>query len=76
MMGEEKEMAIEDLEFEYYLQDWLGVNHSILNNNRKTKRNGDEQGRPTIKRVLVKVKRLGHDLKERIVTRAVEVHSF
>lgn len=67
--------TIEDLEFEYYVQDWLGANHSILNYNRKTKRDGDE-GRPTIKRVLVKVRKMGHDLKEKVVTRAVEVHSF
>ncbi len=68
--------TIEDLEFEYYVQDWLGANHSILNyNNRKTKTDGGDQGRPTIKHVLVKVRKMGHDLKERVVTRAIEVHT-
>lgn len=67
--------TIEDLEFEYYVQDWLGANHSILNYNGKTKTDSN-QGRPTIKRVLVKVRKMGHDLKERVVTRAVEVHSI
>lgn len=67
-----EDLKVGDLEFEYYVQDWLGVNHSILDYNRKTKTDGD-QGRPTIKRVLVKVRKMGHDLKERVVTRAVEV---
>lgn len=65
--------TVEDLEFEYYVQDWLGASHSILDYGKKIKR--DEGERPTIKRVLVKVKKMGHDLKARVVTRAVEVHS-
>lgn len=67
--------TIEDMEFEYYVQDWLGANHSVMNYNRKTKTDGAE-GRPTIRQVLVKVKKIGHDLKERVVTRAVDIHTI